>query len=69
MREKRELEDGTTRCLIIRPFEGWVNLTDLVPLEAPAAPAPAAPASDVEAPAAPASDNDDDDSELEPAPV
>ena len=54
MREKRELEDGTTRCLIIRPFEGWVNLTDLVPLEAPAAPA---------------SDNDDDDSELEPAPV
>jgi hypothetical protein len=30
--EKRE-SDGTTRCKIVRPFEGWVNLTDLVPLE------------------------------------
>ena len=30
--EKRE-SDGTMRCMITRPFEGWVNLTDLVPFE------------------------------------
>jgi hypothetical protein len=30
--ETRE-SDGTTRCKITRPFEGWVNRTDLVPLE------------------------------------
>ena len=30
--EKRE-SDGMMRCMITRPYEGWVNLTDLVPLE------------------------------------
>ena len=30
--EERE-SDGTTRCKIVLPYEGWVNLTDLVPLE------------------------------------
>ena len=27
------LDCGTTQCKITRPYEGWVNLTDLVPLE------------------------------------
>ena len=31
--DKVTLDCGTTQCKITRPFEGWVNRTDLVPLE------------------------------------